>query len=397
MDLCESAPDQYIRYTYPQLLDESREAVAKVLNAPVDTVVYVPNATTGVNVVLRNLVWNPDGKDEILYFNTIYGASGKSIEYTCEANNDLVRPREIPLTYPIEDSDLIALFKKAIKASRAARKFPRVAVFDTVSSMPGLAVPYKELTAICHEEGILSLIDAAHAIGHIPLDLTALDPDFFVSNCHKWLFAPRGCAVLYVPKRNQALIRSSLPTSHGFVPRPGASSGTPNPLDVSSKSEFVNNFEFVGTVDNSSFVVVPEAIKWREQVCGGEKAIMEYNTDLTRRAGSLVAQILGTKVLDNSTQTLTNCCLVNVLLPLTPSKEKIPGTNTIDPQYGMQASQWMQRILLAEFKTFIPIFFFQDQWWARLSGQVYLELADFEWAAATLKELCERAANTEFA
>jgi selenocysteine lyase/cysteine desulfurase len=55
------------------LLDVSRAAVAKLLNAPVETVVYVPNATNGVNTVLRNLVWNPDGKDEILYFNTIYG------------------------------------------------------------------------------------------------------------------------------------------------------------------------------------------------------------------------------------------------------------------------------------------------------------------------------------
>src|SRR4051794_13599504 len=81
LDQCEAAPDIFIRYDYPKLLDVSRAAVAKLLNAPVSTVVYVPNATTGVNTVLRNLAWNPDGRDEILYFDTIYGACGKTVAY----------------------------------------------------------------------------------------------------------------------------------------------------------------------------------------------------------------------------------------------------------------------------------------------------------------------------
>jgi len=67
-DLSESTPDPFIRYTYPKLLDESRAAIAKFLNVPTDTIVFVPNATTGVNTVLRNIAWNEDGKDEILYF-----------------------------------------------------------------------------------------------------------------------------------------------------------------------------------------------------------------------------------------------------------------------------------------------------------------------------------------
>jgi selenocysteine lyase/cysteine desulfurase len=62
------APDPFIRYDYPKLLDESRAAIAKVLNAPLSTVVFVPNATTGVNTIIRNIVWDSDGKDEILYF-----------------------------------------------------------------------------------------------------------------------------------------------------------------------------------------------------------------------------------------------------------------------------------------------------------------------------------------
>lgn len=77
MELCESAPDIFIRYKYPGLLDESRKAVAKVLNAPVDTIVYASNATTGVNAILRNFAFNENGKDEVFHFSTIYGGVSK--------------------------------------------------------------------------------------------------------------------------------------------------------------------------------------------------------------------------------------------------------------------------------------------------------------------------------
>ena len=375
----------------------SRAAVAKVLNAPVSTVVYVPNATTGVNTVLRNLVWSADGNDEILYFNTIYGACGKTVEYVCELNHDIVQGRAMHLKYPMEDADLLALFRDTIKTSRAEGKIPRVAIFDTVSSLPGLRVPFENLTAICKEEGVLSLIDGAHGIGHVHLDFSTLDPDFFVSNCHKWLFVPRGAAVFYVPQRNQHLIRSALPTSHGFVPRGGRPMNFPNPLVTDSdKSAFVKDFEFVGTIDTTNYLVLPEALKWREEVCGGEKAIIEYNTKLAKQGGQLVAKILGTEVMDNSTNTLTDCCLVNVRLPLMAGAEKVPGVSTVDPLHGIAALQWMERKLSDDYKTFIAIAFFQDQWWARLSAQIYLDLSDFEWAGQKLKEISERAGQENF-
>ena len=170
-----------------------------------------------------------------------------------------------------------------------------------------------------------------------------------------------------------------------------------NPLPPNNKSEFVNNFEFVGTIDNTSYLVTPDAIEFREKVCGGENAIMEYCHKLAKEGGNTVAKILGTRIMDNSTGTLTkDSCLVNVLLPLEISPSKIAGKHCIDPGHGAIATEWMQEALIEDFNTFMPIYFFQGQWWTRLSAQIYLELSDFEWAGAALKAICERAGRGEF-
>ncbi|KAG7288361.1 Glycosylphosphatidylinositol (GPI)-anchored cell wall endoglucanase [Staphylotrichum longicolle] len=384
-DRAEARPDPFIRYEYPKLLDESREAVAKLLRVPTETAVFVPNATAGVNTVLRNIVWNADGKDEILYFDTIYGGCARTIDYVIEDRQGLVSSRCITLAYPCEDAAVLEAFESAVQASKDAGKRPRLCLFDVVSSLPGVRFPFEDVTAACRKASILSLIDGAQGIGMVDLDLGAVDPDFFVSNCHKWLHVPRGCAVFYVPLRNQPLIRSTLPTSHGFVPR-AAGEKRFNPLPPSAKSEFVNNFEFVGTVDNSPYLCVKDGIKWREEVLGGEKRIIDALTALAREGGQKVADILGTEVLDNASQSLTRCSMVNVALPLPESLESDKS----------DVINWILRTLIDEYKTFVALYFYRGRFWARLSAQVYLELDDFEWAGQTLKTVCERAAKGEY-
>lgn len=81
LDLCEAEPDTFVRYQFPRLLDESRLAISKLLNAPVDTITYVENATIGTNTVLRNYVFHENGQDEVLYFSIAYGAVSKIHPY----------------------------------------------------------------------------------------------------------------------------------------------------------------------------------------------------------------------------------------------------------------------------------------------------------------------------
>ena len=181
-DRIEARSDPYIRFTIPELLNKSRAAAASLLGAPMDDVVFVPNATTAVNTVLRNLQF-VEG-DTIIYFSSIYPACEKTIHYICETTP--AECRCIEVTFPIDDADLIALLCHTIHLIRRKGGKAKLAMFDTVVTFPGLRLPWERLVKVCREFDILSLIDGAHGIGHIDLThLASIGPDFFTSNCYK--------------------------------------------------------------------------------------------------------------------------------------------------------------------------------------------------------------------
>jgi hypothetical protein len=157
--------------------------MAKLLNTPSSTLVFVPNATTGVNTVLRNLDFQPG--DHILMFSTIYGACEKTVQYITETTP--AKSVQVAYTYPVEDEWLLEEFRRKVKEVEDQGGRVKIAIYDTVVSMPGVRMPFERLTQVCKELGVMSCIDGAHGVGHVELDLGTLDPDFFISNCHKYV------------------------------------------------------------------------------------------------------------------------------------------------------------------------------------------------------------------
>lgn len=467
--LTESCPDKFIRYQSIDLLDKSRERLAQLVHAPVDECVIVQNATSGINTVLRNLVYKP--KDVIIYFDTIYGAIEKTLVSIAETNPQLtIRKVGHGQTYayrlPMSHPEIASAFSQTISRLLYEGYNVKAAVFDTVVSIPGVRFPFERLVRMCKEYNILSVIDGAHSIGMFPLNLSELDADFFTSNCHKWLYTPRGCALLHVPKRNQHLIRTTYPTSHGFVPSDSAHS-IREVLPPSDKSDFVRLFQFVATTDNTAFYCIPAALNFRQNLCGGEDAIYEYIRDNAQRGADMLAMLLGTEVMDDldtgfglkamgsyegSTGQeqvnrrwaggLRDCAMANVMLPITilgadrnGSVRLGPGGagsgGGLSPGHGQgrrlslgrgplspltQAPSapggieaitvkkeevptvvnWLQETLVSEFNTFVAIYEYHGQIYTRISGQIYLELKDWEWLGGILKTLCERVGSGEF-
>ncbi|KAL9103047.1 MAG: hypothetical protein Q9163_001877 [Psora crenata] len=389
--LSEARPDAFFRYQYPALLDESRAAVAHYLGLPVDDIVLVPNASVATNTVLRNLHFEIG--DVVLHMSTAYGSVKKTIAHLSETTP--LESVNIGISYPMSDDGITNQFRAAIQAAKQAEKKVRLAIFDTISSMPGVRVPWERLTALCREEGVLSFVDGAHGIGQIKLDILGSQPDFFVSNLHKWLFVPRGCAAFYVPKRNQGLIRTTFPTSHGFVPlQTPDQPAVFNPLPASTKSSFVLLFEFVATLDVSTYLSIQAALEFRDKVCGGEERIMEHCQKAANEAGALAAKILGTEVLDNAERSLTKCAMTNVRLPLKVGKGE--GEGEIPTSDVSKVMDWLAHHLIKDYDTYASIFWHAESLYVRFSGQIYLEPKDYERGAKALMELCRRVEEGEY-
>lgn len=178
----EARPDTFIRYELPLELDASREAVASFLKISSEEVVFTPNASTGINVVLRSLRYTKG--DVIVYFSTIYGACEKTVEYLCESTS--VEGEKIVLEYPMTNENVVKKFEETLVWLQSEGRKAKLAIFDIVSSLPGVLVPWERLVQSCKNHNVLSLVDGAHGIGHIPLEhLGEVKPDFLVSNCHK--------------------------------------------------------------------------------------------------------------------------------------------------------------------------------------------------------------------
>ncbi|KAK3339708.1 aminotransferase family protein-like protein [Lasiosphaeria hispida] len=374
------------RFGYPEKLKESRALVAPFLGAHTDEVVLIPNATTGVNTILCNLVYEKG--DVIVYPATIYSACLKVIQSLEETTP--VRGHGISVKYPIEDDDLVELFKATAKHLTAEGHRVKVAVLDTIASRPGVRIPWERIVKACKELGILSLIDGAHAIGHLDMTHTGtLKPDFLVTNLHKWLFVPRGCAALYVPFANQHLFRTALPTSHGFLNaelRPSKS----------TNRYFIELFKDLATVDVTPYLLIPAALRFREEVCGGEGPIRAYCARIARQGGDIVADTLGTEVLDNKSGSLRwGSAFANVRLPI-PVVEGRDVEGALSVADLEPALEWLFTIAAKEYDTYFQTFFFQGVLWTRLSAQVYLDLDDFSWAGITLKELSARLRSGEW-
>lgn len=217
---------------------------------------------------------------------------------------------------------------------------------------------------------------------------------------YRWLFTPRGCTVLYVATRNQHLIRTTYPTSWGFVPSSSSTVPQSSPLpDTVEQSAFEKLFGFVATADNSSYFCVPAAIQWRKDVCGGEDAIYNYLHSLALEGGDVIAKILDTEpmqepdIKNGKLSLLRKCSMTTVRLPLTyKADDESKGKSPYDPipEHDVDnVVQWMGATIVKRHKTFIPVFAYAGWLWTRVCAQVYLEVKDFEWTGNVLKTVCD--------
>ena len=380
---CEENPDKWFRSGLGfdnvfDFQDSVRAQMAAYIGAEFNDTVFIDNASNGVNAVMRSLARAlPPGK-KILLLNTAYYMVKMVLQYLEPAQTLVVN-----ISMPGSDAQTLAAVAAALAANDVY-----AASFSHIVSVPAVILPVKELAALCHAHGALVLIDGAHALGQIPVDVAAIGADFWLGNGHKWcaaaarasrergapftpaaaplpslsparrFYSPKGSAVLWVRRELQPLIEPTVISWEGR----GA-------------THFQLAFSYVGTTDMTRALAMGAALAFRASV-GTEAQIFGYMHSLAVEGGRALARAWGTELLFEDTSRFA--AMVDV---------RVPTTNaTLHALLGPA--------LMRRYDTFVPIYDLSgvggaapNTFYARVSCQIYTELADIMFLAQAVLDI----------
>ena len=247
----ERNPVEFLGRRSAGLLLQARTALAQALGASADELVFVPNSTTGVSVVARSFPLQPG--DEVLTTDLEYGACDAAWQHVCAQAGAVYRRIKIPLPFDRE-----SVTKHLLSA--ATRK-TRLITFSHITSSTTLIFPAAEICAAARERGIATFVDGAHAPGQIPVDLDAINADFYVGNCHKWLCAPKGSAFLHARSEHHAMLEANV-FSWGYAEGTDEQSGFD---DFLGTTLFERRMQWQGTRDISAWLAFPAALDFQRK------------------------------------------------------------------------------------------------------------------------------------
>jgi isopenicillin-N epimerase len=241
----EYQPVLFLGRQYHDLIRKAIQPLAEYLGTSPSNLVFVPNATFGVNLIARFLNLQP--KDEILSSDHEYGACDFTWSFICAKQGARYVRQSLPYT-SVSDDEMLDLFWHRVT------DHTKLIFLSHITSPTALRLPVEAICKRARENGILTLIDGSHVPGQIPLNLDQLGADFYTGNCHKWLLSPKGAGFLYADPAQQDLIEP-LVVSWGYKTDPTQSSG----------SKFVDLLTWTGTHDPAAYLSVPAAIMFQQE------------------------------------------------------------------------------------------------------------------------------------
>jgi isopenicillin-N epimerase len=332
----ERNPTRFFRSDLTELLGDARTRLAAFLHADPDGVVFVANATTGVQTVLASL--DLDASSEIV--TTDHAYVGVRVQLDVLARRTGCAVKVVPLALPLRDSDEIV--------AAALSPATTLLVIDQVASPTGVVFPVADIATAARAHEVPVLVDAAHAVGMLPVDVAALDVDFWVGNLHKWLCAPKSAAVLCVAPTWRDRIRPLVPSAQyddGLRP----------------------SFDWTGTSDPTPIFAALSACDFFDDI--GWDAMRRHNNALAASGARAVAGALGTDL--------------PVADELSGSMRIIDLGRTLEPD----AARSLEQRLYDEHRIEVPITAIDGHRWIRISAQLYNRISDYELLAGVLPGL----------
>lgn len=325
-------------------LAAAREVLAAWLGTVAARLVFIPNATHGVNLMARSIPLQPG--DEVVTTDHEYGACENVWTLRCAETGASLRHVTIPIPYPsretLRDRILGALTPKT-----------RVLYLSHISSPTALTFPVAEIAAAARERGVVTCIDGAHAPGMIPLDLDAIGADFYTGNCHKWMCAPKGSGFLAVAE----------PWVDRVVPNV-VSWGTGPFTENTVGSRLIDGNTWLGTQSPCAYLSVPAAIDF-----------LRVNAweEVRRDCHALLCDALEG---------------VNALIghePIYPSAEETAQMGIAELPSSWDAAR-LKTFLYDAFRVEVPIISWKARKFVRVSCQGYNDMQDIRALVAGIDE-----------
>lgn len=313
----------------------SADIVAQFIGASGNNICFVENVTSGIESVLRSISFRPGEK--IIITNHNYGAVRLAVERRCSETGAVPLVLDIPV--PADDEEIVRIVDKAADGAK-------IAVLDHITSQTALLFPVERLVSILREKKVLTIIDGAHTIGQLEIELSRLKADWYVTNAHKWLYAPKGSGLLYCSDDRLAETRPAI-TSHFY------------------DFGFPESFDYVGTRDVSAWLSIPCAIGFH-QAMGVER--------LRKHLASLI---------DDTTDRLLGIGA----LTLGPRAMAVAMRGFVLPQrrFATEAdSEWLQKTLWDKHRIQTRVIVWQNRLILRVSAQAYVDHKDIEHLAYAL-------------
>ena len=341
--LLEKEPVQFIAFEGFKYVKNSLSALANYINCNANDLVFVPNPTHAVNLLAKNIQLNAG--DEVLSTNLEYGALDRTWNYYCKAAGAkyIQQPISLPLT---SKEEFIEQFWKGYSDKT------KVVFISQITSSTGLIFPVKEICEEAKKRGLITIVDGAHVPGHIELDLTALQADFYTGACHKWMMTPKGCSFLYAKPEFQSML-DPLIISWGYQ------SAAP------SDSQFFDYHQFNGTRDFSAYLSVPKAIEFMEK--HNWKKVSDECKDNVLASAPKLFELLSTT-------------------PLAPLTKAFFG-QLCSAEIKTSEPVKLQRLLFEKYRIEIPIMQHADKYYIRFSFQAFNTVSEIDYLVESLAEI----------
>jgi selenocysteine lyase/cysteine desulfurase len=368
-------------------------ALDQLVRSPcADAIVFVENATAAVNTVLNSHVWN-----NIVCFDVTYAAVKKAVLHQVQSK----RATHMEILGFIEREDKsLDLSKQALLTQieqtccRLQSQGVNLLIVDHISSCPAFVYPVRDIVKVARKSGFLVLIDGAHAVGQVDINLAEIDCDFYCSNLHKWFFAPKSSAFLYVKPEHQA---KTLPLfiSHEF-----------------GSGSFQKQFYMVGTRDYIPYFTIHASIDFIDNVIGGFDVLKRKNSKLMADAIELfklkwktdpISPILNYCSSDDDSDSPTLLCapfLLTIELPFSyadyvkvfsesfasPMKFESKLEEELVQMTSHEGLNLMQH-LYQKYRIQTITFHGRSKFWARISVQIYNSISDYEALAQAILDI----------